>query len=132
MRNVLILVGNLEREKADVAPGLGHEVASQVIQKIRLAAVGLPGNDYQSALIGGMKHLVGQRAIAHIVSMIVFATQHVQHLIRPFAYGDDVRRMPRTCRSIISRTTPEPYATSTSDMSLQPPGKVVNRQRDPK
>lgn len=98
VRNVLILVGNLEREKADVAPGLGHEVASQVIQKIRLAAVGLPGNDYQSALIGGMKHLVGQRAIAHIVSMIVFATQHVQHLIRPFAYGDDVRRMPRTCR----------------------------------
>ena len=62
--HVLVLVGNLKGEVAHVTSRLGHEAAGQVVQKIRLAAVGLSGGNYQSALVGGMKHPVGKRTVA--------------------------------------------------------------------
>ena len=95
---MLVLVGHLEGEIAHIAPRLGHKAASQVIQEIRLAAIGLSGGDYQPALVGGMKHMVGKRTVTHIVTVVVIAAQHIHNLIRTLTYRDDVRRMVRTRR----------------------------------
>ena len=97
--HVFVLVGNLKGEVAHVTSRLGHEAAGQVVQKIGLAAVGLSGGNYQSALVGWMEHPVGKRTVTHIVAVVVIAVQHVHNLIRTFAHGDDVRRTVRTCRT---------------------------------
>ena len=98
IRHVLVLVGHLEGEIAHIAPRLGHKAASQVIQEVRLAAIGFSGGDYQPALVGGMKHMVGKRTVSHIVTVVVIAAQHIHNLIRTLTYRDDVRRMMRTRR----------------------------------
>ena len=98
MRHVLVLVRHFEREITDVTPGFGHQPASEVVQEVCLSAVGLSGADNQASLVGGVKYVVRQRAVAYVIPVVVFTVQGVQNLICPLADGDDIRGVLRACR----------------------------------
>ena len=94
---MFVLVGNLKGEIAYKPVGLLHDAAGQVVQKISLAAVGHSGYDDEPADVGGMEDTVGQRAVSHTVTVVVFAVEHTDDFILPLGYGDDIGGVARAC-----------------------------------
>ncbi len=92
MGEMLVLVRHFEGEITDVSAGLCHQAAGEVVQKIGFAGIGFSGFNNQSALVGGMKYVIRQRAVAHFVAVVVFAVEHVHDFLSALAYGDNVRR----------------------------------------
>ena len=90
VRYMLVLVRHFEGKVAHEAFRIAHDAAGQVVQKIRLSAVGHAGHDHQAACVGGMENPVGQGAVAHAVAVVVSAVQHVYHLFTALFHGDDI------------------------------------------
>lgn len=95
--DVLVLVGNLKGKIAYKPVGLLHDAAGQVVQKIGLAAVGHAGYDDEPADVGGMEDAVGQRAVAHAVTVVVFAVEHTDDFIPSLRHGDDIGGVAYAC-----------------------------------
>ena len=93
--DVLVLVRHLEGKVADVTPGFCHQAAGEVVQEVGLAAVGLSGHNDQSALVGGMENVVGERAVTHFVAVVEVAVEDAQYLVGAIFHGDDVRGVLR-------------------------------------
>lgn len=89
--DVLVLVGNLEGEITNETVGLLHDAGGQVVQKIRLAAVGHSGDDDKAPYIGGVEDAVRQRSVTDAVAVVVFTVQHADYFVLAFGYGDDIR-----------------------------------------
>lgn len=53
-------------------------------------ALVVPAGGVGADLVGGAADVVGERVAAHVVTMVVFVPQYVQHLLLAFAHGDDV------------------------------------------
>ena len=53
-------------------------------------ALVVPAGGVGADLVGEAADVVGERVAAHVVTMVVFVPQYVQHLLLAFAHGDDV------------------------------------------